>query len=88
MYEKIEKEKNEKFVCVKTDETIFNFNKFKNSIDLASNIYRDKNLLKDAENKQHEIKILLNKLRNYNPTKPKKGKSQRRNLKCCRKIVK
>ena len=93
LFETIKKEKNdidpEKIFCVKTDGTIFfNFNKFENSIDLASNIYRDKNLLKDAENKQHEIKILLNKLRNYNPTKPKKGKSQRRNLKCCRKIVK
>ena len=45
---KIEEEKNidpEKFVCIKTDGTIFNFNKFKNSLDLASNIYRDKNLL-------------------------------------------
>ena len=63
LFEKIKKEKNdidpEKFVCVKTDGTIFNFNKFKNSIDLASNIYRDKNLLKDAENKKHDIKILL-----------------------------
>ena len=62
LYEEIKKEKNdidpEKFVCVKTDGTIFNFNKFKNSIDLASNIYRDKNLLKDAENKQHETKQL------------------------------
>ena len=51
LFEKIKKEKNdidpEKFVCVKTDGTIFNFNKFKNSLDLASNIYRDKNLLKD-----------------------------------------
>ena len=50
LFEKIKKEKNdidpEKFVCVKTDGSIFNFNKFKNSIDLASNIYRDKNLLK------------------------------------------
>ena len=63
MFEKIKKEKNEidpeTFVYVKTDGTIFNFNKFKNSIDLASNIYRDKNLLKDPENKQHDIKILL-----------------------------
>ena len=62
LFEKIKKEKNdidpEKFVCVKTDGTIFNFNKFKNSLDLASNIYRDKNLLKDAENKQHETKQL------------------------------
>ena len=40
LFEKIRKEKNdidpEKFVCVKTDGTIFNFNKFKNSLDLAS----------------------------------------------------
>ena len=41
-------------------------------LDLASNIYRDKNLLKDTENEQKEIKILLNKLRKYNPTKLKK----------------
>ena len=61
LYEKIKKEKNdidpEKFVCVKTDGTIFNFNKFKISLDLASNIYRSKSLLKDAENKKHEIKL-------------------------------
>ena len=58
----------EKLVCIKTDRTIFNFNKFKISPDLASNIYRDKSLLEDAENKQREIKILLNKLKTYNPT--------------------
>ena len=42
LYERITKEKNdidpEKFVCVKTDGTIFNFNKFKISLELASNI--------------------------------------------------
>ena len=63
LFEKIQKEKNdidpEKFVCVKTDETIFNFNRFKKSIDLASNIYRYKNLLKDAGNKQYEIKKII-----------------------------
>ena len=76
LLEKITKERNdidpEKCVCVKTDGTIFNFNKFKTSLDLASNIYRNMNLLKDAENTQHDLKILLNELRNYNPTKPKK----------------
>ena len=81
-FEKIKKEKDnidpEKFVCVKTDETIFNFNKFNNLLDLASNIYRDKNLLKDAENEQSDIKIILNKLRKYNPTKPKKIKPKKK----------
>ena len=42
LYEEIKKEKNdidsEKFVFVKTDWTIFNFNKYKISQDLASNI--------------------------------------------------
>ena len=55
LQEKIKNEKNnidpEKFVCVKTVETIFNFNKFKISLDVASKNYRNKNLLKDAENK-------------------------------------
>ena len=77
LFEKIKKEKSdidpEKYVCGTIfDGTIFNCNKFKSSLDLASNIYGDKNLRKDAENEQHNTKILLNKLRNYNPTKPKK----------------
>ena len=76
-----------KFVCVKTDGTIFNFNKFKNSLDLASNIYRNRKLLKDAENKQSEIKILLNKLRNYNPTKLKKIKAKEETLSAAEKLL-
>ena len=92
LFETIKKEKNdidpEKIFCVKTDGTIFfNFNKFENSIDLASNIYRDKNLLKDAENKQSYIKILLNKLRNYNPTKPKKIKAKKETLIAAEKLL-
>ena len=91
MFEKIKKEKNdidpEKFVCVKTDGTIFNFNKFKNSLDLASNIYRDKNLLKDMSNEQYDIKILLNKLRNYNPAKPKNIKTKEQTLSAAKQLL-
>ena len=91
MFEKIKKEKNdidpEKSVCVKTDGTIFNFNRFKNSVDLASNIYRDKNLLRDAENKQHNINILLNKLRICNPTKPKKIEAKKETLNAAEKLL-
>ena len=91
MLEKITKERNnidpEKLVCVKTDGTIFNFSKFKTSLDLASNIYTNKKVLKNEENKQSEIKILLNKLIKYNPTKLKKISANKRNCKCCRKIV-
>ena len=88
---KIKKEKNdidpEKFACIKTDGTIFNFNKFKNSLDLASNIYRNRKLLKDAENKQSEIKILLNKLRKYNPTKLKKINAKEETLSVAEKLL-
>ena len=91
LYERVIKERNdidpEKFVCVKADKTIFNFNKFKISLDLASNIYRNKKLLKDAENKQHEIKILLNKLRKYNPTKSKKIKAREETLSAAEKLL-
>ena len=76
-----------KFVCVKTDGTIFNFNKSKNSLDLASNVYRNRKLLKDAENKQSEIKILLNKLRKYNPTKLKKIKAKEETLSAAEKLL-
>ena len=57
------------------------------SQDLASNIYRDKNLLKDAENKQSNIKILLKKLRNYNPTKPKNIKPKEETLSAAEKLL-
>ena len=47
---------------------------------MALNTYRNKKLLKYAENKQSEIKILLNKLRTYNPTKLKKIKVKKETL--------
>ena len=54
---------------------------------MASNIYRDKNLLKDSENKQHYIKILSNKLRNYSPTNPKKIKDKKETLIAAEKLL-
>ena len=88
---KLKKQRNdidpEKCVCVKTDGTIFNFNKVKTSLDLASNIYRKKSLLKDAENEQNKIKILLNKLRKYNPAKLKKIKAKEETLSAAEKLL-
>ena len=54
---------------------------------MASNIYRNKNLIKDAENEQYAIKILLNKLKNYNPTKPKKIKAKEETLSPTEKLL-
>ena len=54
---------------------------------MASNIYRDKNLLRDAENKQHNINILLNKLRICNQTKPKKIEAKKETLNAAEKLL-
>ena len=54
---------------------------------MASNIYRDKSLLKDAKNEQNETKILLNKLRNYTPTKAKKIKAKKETLSDIEKLL-
>ena len=89
VFEKIEKEKNdidpEIFVCVKTDGTIFNFNKFETSLDLASSIYGNKKLLKDAVYKQSEIKIF--KKIKYNPIKLKKIKAKEETLSSVEKLL-
>ena len=54
---------------------------------MASNIYRNKKLLKDAGNEQNEIKILLNKLRKYNPTKLKKINAKEETLSVAEKLL-
>ena len=54
---------------------------------MASNIYKNKKLLKDAENEQQDIKILLNKLRKYNPTKAKKIKAKEETLSAAEKLL-
>ena len=54
---------------------------------MASNIYRNKSLLKDAEDKQNEIKILFNKLRKYSPTNLKKIKAKEETLSAAEKLL-
>ena len=81
LLDELKKEKNtidpEKLVCVKTDETIFNFNTFKNSLDFASNIYhKGKSSLKDAKDSQYKMFGLLNHLKKYEPKNLKKTKSK------------
>ena len=46
-------------------------------------IFTNNTLLKDAENDQKEIKILLNKLRKYNPTRLTKVNAKEETLSFC-----
>ena len=54
---------------------------------MASNSYRNKSLLTDAENKQNKIKTLLNKLRKYNPAKLKNIKAKEKTLNPAEKLL-
>ena len=54
---------------------------------MASKIYRNKKCRKGAKNKQSEIKVLLKKLRKYNPTKLKKIKEKGETLSAAEKSL-
>ena len=54
---------------------------------MASKIYRNKKFRKGAKNKQSEIKVLLKKLRKYNPTKLKKIKEKGETLSAAEKSL-
>ena len=54
---------------------------------MASHIYRNKSLFKNAENKQNELRILLNELKNYNPTSQKKIKAKEETLSAVEKLI-
>ena len=48
---------------------------------------QNKSLLKDTENKQNEIKILLNKIKKYNPTKLKNINVKEETLSAAEKLL-
>ena len=54
---------------------------------MASDNYRNKSLIKNEEDKQNEIKILLNKLRKYSPTNLKKIKTKEETLRAVEKLL-
>ena len=54
---------------------------------MASDNYRNKSLIKTEEDKQSEIKILLNKLRKYSPTNLKKIKAKEETLSAVEKLL-
>ena len=57
---------------MKSDGTVFNFNIFKGSLQLASNIYNNKALLEKTKNNQCKILKQLNDLKEFDPTNRKK----------------
>ena len=73
-------------VWTKTDGTKYNFNHFLLTFKFIEKIHNYEITLNIAINDQTEIKILINKLNDYNPTKPEKIEEKKRVLKSAKKL--
>ena len=62
--------KNKSFVCTSSHGTQYDFNQYINLNQFGSEIYSGELSLKEAKDKQHEMSILINKLKAYGPTSP------------------
>ena len=76
------------FICTKTDgKTIYNFSHFTSPLKFASKIYNKDFTLKEAEDNQQELEILINKLSNkYNPLNKIKIKEKNDTLESAKKL--
>ena len=52
------------------------FNEYRDLSQFGNEIFSDEISIEDARNEQDNIKILINKLKNYGPSNPKKIKSR------------
>ena len=75
-------------ICTKTDgKTKYDFSKFTFPLKFASKIYNYDFTLQIAQDKQQELKILINKLNNnYNPTSTMKIKEKDDTLKTAKRL--
>ena len=76
-FKKIDKElKKAELVCIKTNGTKYDFNRFLFPYKFIGEIYYYEITLSEAINDETELKILINKLDNYSPLKIKKKKEE------------
>ena len=69
----IKSNKNKSFLCIHSDGTQYDFNQYRDLNQYGSEIYNGKISIEDAKDEQYEMKILINKLKMYNPTSLKKA---------------
>ena len=70
---------NAELVCIKTDGTKYDFNRFSLPLRFIEKIHNYEITLDQAKNKQTELRILINKLNNdYNPRISKKSREKNR----------
>ena len=86
-FRKIDRElEKAELVCTKTDGTKYSFNRFLLPYKFIGKIYNYEVTLDEAINSQTELKIFINKLNNYNPTKIGKTEEKTRVLESARKL--
>ena len=73
-------------VWTKAGGTKYNFNRFLLTFKFIEKIHNYEITLNIAINDQIELKILINKLNDYNPTKPEKIEEKKRVLKSAKKL--
>ena len=75
-------------VCIKTEGTKYDFNRFLFPLKFIEKIYYYEITLDEARNYQTELEILINKLNNdYNPRNPKKAKERNIALESATKLL-
>ena len=70
----------EKILCTKSDGKMFNFNTFKPSLKLASNIYDDKITVEEANKDQYEVLKQLKDLEKFDPKNPDKINPRKKSI--------
>ena len=78
---------NVRLVCTKTDGTKYDFNRFSLPLKLIAKIHNYEIIRDEAIVDQTKLKILINKLNEYNPRNPKKVEEQKRVLESARKLL-
>ena len=70
----IRENRNKNFVCTHSNGTQYDFNQYIDLNQFGNEIFSDEISIEDARNEQDNMKILINKLKNYGPSNPKKIK--------------
>ena len=68
--------RNKNFVCAHSNGTQYDFNQYRDLNQYENDIYNGELSINDAKNEQNNVAILINELKNYGPTNPKKVKSR------------
>ena len=68
----IKENRNKKFVCTHSNRTQYDFTQYRDINQFGKDIYSDELSIEDPKNQQYDMEILINKVKGYGATNPKK----------------